>query len=146
MEEITRTKPNAHAIFIVLLLWPQTSGDVWKLFFRLLHARQAIDLHIFHFLLASIRPGDRPDAGVAALSQSDRHRQFHLRKVTPRRHHLAAHGLPVHLSLHPRPNRIAIGRTSHELESNIVMAKLLVISKEDRRAPVLHQYDVQITV
>src|SRR5947209_18690798 len=131
---------------ILLPLGPCTSGGRLILFFRLYDFRQAVDLHILHFLPAPIRPDDRPTAGAAALSQPNRHRQFHLRKIAPRGHYLPANRLPVHFSFNPCPDGVAIARAANELETKIVMAKLLVVAKEDRRGPVLHQNYVQIAV
>ena len=99
-----------------------------------------------HFLLRGVRPDHRDLVGAVALAEAKSHGQFRLRQVTARGHHLAPQCPAIDAQPDPRANGVAIGLRPDELEAQPMMAQLLVVSKQERRAVDLRQNDVEVAV
>ena len=102
----------------------------------LLHRRQRVNLRL-DFLRRAAGPGDLDGIGLLGLAQADRHRQFRLREIASGRHHLPPERAATDGYLDLSADRVAVAffrRIADELQAKPMVAELLIVSQNQRRA------------
>src|SRR5690349_7118892 len=113
---------------------------------RLFYGGQPVAGNLRHGLFAAARPDDFDAINPVRATQPYAHRQFGLRQVTPRGHHLTGEHLAANAHFDQRADGGSIGLGPDQFEADPMVTERLIIPQQKRSTANLGYDNVQIAV